>query len=681
MDMKQFPQPEEEEVSAQEASGLSPEPSDLSFSPGEGASAEPPFFVPEMISEPQEETAAPRESPMPPDGPMAEDPPAPGADIPWESAVPDPPPLEIPPEEAYAAVPEEESLFQEEAAVPQESAGFMSPIPDGEEDLPEPSLPEEEPLLREEAAVPQESAGFTSPIPDGGEDLPEPSLPEEEPLLREEAAAPQDSADFMSRIPDVGEDLPDSSLLEVPHTGRELTPDDPAMDDQGMLGHGEAEPPFDPALLQDPALDEQPEQPQEDDSDQEYRDNGKEFDAMFGAAPASSEIPSHSRPPRKGRPKRKKGEGLFGIPNILVTFVWMALILAIGVTAGRMLWVCAAEVLAFGKEDQVVTVTIYESDTMDDITNKLYDAGLIQYKSLFQLYASISNAEEDIQPGIYDLNTRYDYHALVNFMTPRSSREVIELTIPEGYTCRQIFALLEENRICTVQDISAYAASGELEDYWFLEDVQRGDGYCLEGFLFPDTYEFYRNSTPKEALEKMLDNFDYRFSEEMRTQIDSLNDHLSDLMRDNGRSEDYISQNLFTVREVTIVASMIEKETSSSEESPTIASVIYNRLFNWGDTPAYLNIDASIVYALDGKTTLTTEDLQVDSPYNTYTNTGLTPTPISNPGLASLEAALNPATTDYYFYVLNPSTGSHQFSTTQDEHEAWRAQFAAERVG
>jgi UPF0755 protein len=118
---------------------------------------------------------------------------------------------------------------------------------------------------------------------------------------------------------------------------------------------------------------------------------------------------------------------------------------------------------------------------------------------------------------------------------------------------------------------------------------------------------------------------------------------------------------------------MIEKETANNAESPRIASVIYNRLFNWGGTPPYLNIDASIVYALDGKTDLTAEDLRIESPYNTYTNTGLTPGAISNPGLASLKAALNPETTNYYYYVLNPAEGKHKFSTTLDEHNAFIA--------
>ena len=477
---------------------------------------------------------------------------------------------------------------------------------------------------------------------------------------------PPEPVSFMDRIPDVND--PEESPRQAegdfsqPVLGEEITPDEGAMDFHGMLGHGEEEPPFDMDLLNDPELSE-PQSPNESDSsDQEYRDNGQDFDAVPDSQAKESEAEHRERPVRKGRPKRKKGEGLLGIPNILVTFVWLALILAIGVTAGRMLWVCAADVLAFGREDQVVTITIYESDTMDDIIEKLYSNGLIRYRSLFQLYASISDAEEDIQPGIYDLNTRYDYHALVNSMSPSSSRSVVQLTIPEGYTCRQIFDLLEENRVCTAVDIGAYASDGELDDYWFLENVERGSEYCLEGFLFPDTYQFYKNSTPREALEKMLDNFEVRFNEEMRAQIETLNAN--------------VTGGGYTVREVVIVASLIEREAAAPSEAAAIAGVIYNRLFRWGDTPAYLNIDAALVYAQGGDNQ--TIDTTLDSPYNTYTHVGLTPTPIANPGLSSLEAALNPETHDYYYYVLNPSTGMHQFSTTYEEHEAYRAQFAAE---
>ncbi len=387
--------------------------------------------------------------------------------------------------------------------------------------------------------------------------------------------------------------------------------------------------------------------------------------------PQESQPERKTRPVRKGRPKRRKGSGLLGIPQLLATAVWLLIIVAIGVTMGRFLWVCASDVLAFGREDRDVTISVTTEDTMESIADKLRRAGLIRYPELFLLYANLTDAQEDITTGTFTLNTVYDYHALVSQMSPRSgSRAVVEdVLIPEGYNCRQIFALLEEKGVCKAADLEKWAAEGELSDYWFLEGVERGHMYCLEGFLFPDTYDFYENSTPKAALEKMLDGFEYRVNEDLRARIPTLNEHLTAMMRKNGDSEEFIAANQFDIRDVINVASLIEKETASNQESYTIASVIYNRLFNWGNTPRYLNIDATIIYALGGKSNLTSEDMAVDSPYNTYTNTGLTPGPIANPGLASIEAALNPETTSYYYYVLDPNKGAHRFSTTLAEHE------------
>jgi len=145
----------------------------------------------------------------------------------------------------------------------------------------------------------------------------------------------------------------------------------------------------------------------------------------------------------------------------------------------------------------------------------------------------------------------------------------------------------------------------------------------------------------------------------MLTQLEALNEQLTDN---------------YTVREIVIVASLIEKESAAPGESPKVAGVIYNRLFRWGNNPPYLNIDASIVYAQEGNNARI--DTSLDHPYNTYTNTGLTPGPIANPGLSSLKAALNPESHNYYYYVLNPSTGMHQFSTTYEEHQGYVREFA-----
>ena len=394
--------------------------------------------------------------------------------------------------------------------------------------------------------------------------------------------------------------------------------------------------------------------------------------------PKRAPAPQHRAAPQnksgaKRRPKRKKTYNFFGLPQILSTAVWLAMILFIGVTMGRFMWVCAADVLAFGREDKTVTVQITEEDNMDTIIQKLIDKGLVRYDWLFRIYADLSHAEEDIQNGTFTLNTNYDYHALVNELSSSGSREEITVQIPDGYNCRQIFDLLEKKGVATVESLEEYAANGELSNYWFLETVERGDKYCLEGFLFPDTYNFYKGGGAEHAISKLLSGFNNKFNEDLQNNLDELNKQLAETMRNNGKSDSYVVENMFTVREVMIVASLIEKEAASAVESPNIASVIYNRLFDWGSNPRYLNIDAAIVYVTGNNNKI---DTSIDSPYNTYLNTGLTPTPIANPGMSSIEAALNPASTNYYYYVLNPETGSHVFASSYDEHAANVAKFS-----
>ena len=536
-------------------------------------------------------------------------------------------------------------------------------------------FPPEEPSY-EEGAFPDgdlllmDGAAQTAPQPQAAEDT---AYAEEPPMSDEEFQAFM----MMNAVPEEApvQEVPQAvpADQEVPVVAPEQTVPAPIVMEPPVAAYEEQEDPLAPEcpVEEDPLARELREAEALLAEKQDVVPEASEVTAAEPEEPAAP-APAH-RAPRKGRPRRKKGEGLFGIPNILATGVWLAVVVLVGVTLGRMLWVCAADVLAFGREDRPVTITIYESDTIEEITQKLHQADLIKYPGLFKLYARFAVDEGEIRPGIWDLNTRYDYHALVSMMSPSSSRSVVEIMIPEGYSCAQIFALLEENKVCTAQDLKAYAATGELDYYWFLDGIDRGEDNCLEGYLFPDTYQFYTNDSPRSVLQKMLDNFGYRFTDEMLQQLPALNEYISAMMRQDGRSQEYIDAHQLTLKDVVIVASLIEKETASAEEGYTIASVIYNRLFRWGDTPAYLNIDAAMVYALGGKTDLTAEDLRIDHPYNTYLYTGLTPGPIANPGLASLKAALEPAETNYYYYVLDPAAGDHHFSTTYEEHQAFIA--------
>ena len=328
------------------------------------------------------------------------------------------------------------------------------------------------------------------------------------------------------------------------------------------------------------------------------------------------------------------------------------------------------EILDLCDESWVQELDVTEDD-LDSIADKLKATGLIQYRSLFKLYGQISDAMDSIRTGTFQLNTKFDYHALVDAMSSNQRRVTINVTIPEGYTVQQTFALLEHYGVSTVDALEEAAANGELGEYWFLEGIDRSVDNCLEGYLFPDTYTFYLDHNPVGVLQKFLDNFNKRFNDVMKLKLDTLNVTLSDMMRANGLPEDYIAQHQMTLRDVVIIASMIEKETASNPESYTISSVIYNRLTNPnGETAGYLQLDATLVYINGGKTPSNADKL-IDSPYNTYLYKGLPAGPISNPGSYSLDAALDPAQTAYYFYALDPSTGEHHFSKTLKEHEAF----------
>lgn len=380
---------------------------------------------------------------------------------------------------------------------------------------------------------------------------------------------------------------------------------------------------------------------------------------------------------QKGRPKATFDNGLLAmvasLPHIASTLIWFAIVVVVGVSLGRVLWVCAADVLAFNKEPVSVSITVTGDDTVLDVSQKLEAAGLVRYPNLFEMFADITGKGENISVGTHSFSgkTVYDYNALINAMTDYGpARETVEIMFPEGYNCAQMFALLEENGVCSVADLEAYAASGELDDYWFLEGVKRGHKYCLEGYLAPDTYKFYVNDDPEDVLEKFLDEFDDRFSDHLRQRFIELNQLLSDKLRGNGYGSEYIANHQLTLHDVIIVASIIEKESGDNIESYTISSVFYNRLTDPSDYPT-LDSDATILYATEyyNKGELVT-DAQINaSPFNTYTNSGLPYGPICNPGLNSLGAAMDPQDTNYHFFVYDEANKKHLFSETYREHQ------------
>ena len=353
-----------------------------------------------------------------------------------------------------------------------------------------------------------------------------------------------------------------------------------------------------------------------------------------------------AEPRRKVRTRRRRRH-INPLLYLLLVLLTSALLAAVG-------WMLACDLCAFNRGAiQEVTVEVTAEDTMADVADKLQEAGLIKYKWFFRLFAAFSHADEKIGIGTYELNTDMDYRALIVGMHSSSGNlnaDTVTVTIPEGYTVRQTIALLAEKNVNTVDALTEAAQTANF-DYDFIdndsEDLSR-----LEGYLFPDTYEFYVGHNAKDALNKLIANFVSRMGEERMAQVE-----------DSG----------YSLEEIITIASLIEEETDGTDQA-NIASVIYNRLSNPSyETAGLLQVDASLLYALpDHEGAITNEDKAVDSPYNLYRYKGLPPTPISNPGLAAIEAALEPAQTNYYYYALG-TDGRHHFSTTLAEHNAFLA--------
>lgn len=348
-------------------------------------------------------------------------------------------------------------------------------------------------------------------------------------------------------------------------------------------------------------------------------------------------------------PVRFRRDGKTGIFGGLMYAVF---IISVSIVLACVLWMAASDVLALNKPEITDIVVIPKGFDIDDVADRLKEAGLIEYKFLFKFYSSFSNAEEKIEPGQYQLSTNLDYRALVKKMQVGSSSQLTtKVVIPEGFTMKQIFERLEENGICDVESLMECAANNEFVGLSFLDDIPYGSAERLEGYLFPDTYDFYEGEQASNVISKMLLNFHNRLTADMYAQAEGLG---------------------ISLREAIIIASMIEAEAANDEERPKIAAVIYNRI----RADMFLGIDATIQYILpERKAILTTEgenaDTKIDNPYNTYLYKGIPPGPVSNPGIASINAALNPdsESSNLYYYALNATTKTHQFFTNHTDFD------------
>jgi len=342
--------------------------------------------------------------------------------------------------------------------------------------------------------------------------------------------------------------------------------------------------------------------------------------------------PDTSRSSRR-RPSKALGIALVALGVVVVLAIAAAV-------AGWYLLYKPDHSIAAGKP---VEISIESGSSTAEIASELSEAGVVDNALMFRWQARQAGAESDLRSGSYEFTTGMGYEGAIAKLTKGPEVVYYDVTIPEGFSVKQIAARFAKRASIDEAEFLELAQSGAAEfekEHPYLSEVHNGS---LEGYLFPLTYRVKDGTSAREAIEMMLDGFDAQMADVDLSYAESKN---------------------LTLDDVVIIASLIEREVSVAEEYPLVASVVYNRL----RTKMRLQLDSTALYGLpDGTQVLTAQDLRNDHPYNTYTNFGLTPGPISNPGLQALKAAANPPKTDYLYYVRSGKGEEHTFTSSYEE--------------
>ncbi len=281
--------------------------------------------------------------------------------------------------------------------------------------------------------------------------------------------------------------------------------------------------------------------------------------------------------------------------------------------------------------------------TTNQIINQLHKEELINDIKSFRWAARILGADTRLQPGIFSLPRGLTNGEIIDILL-KPGINTKNVTIPEGLTCWQIAGILQKEFGIDSTELVALCENREFAKELGIEADR------LEGYLFPSTYNFYSNSTASQLIRRMVEQFKEEFSEE-----------ILNLTKVVG----------FSVHEAVTMASIIQGEVMVWEEAETISSVYHNRL----RIRMHLGADPTIQYVIPGPPRrLLNKDIEIDSPYNTYRNYGLPPGPINNPGRRAINAAVNPAETDFLYFVAK-GDGSHSFNKTSEGHERDKKKF------
>lgn len=312
-----------------------------------------------------------------------------------------------------------------------------------------------------------------------------------------------------------------------------------------------------------------------------------------------------------------------------------------------------------GGQGQDILFMVEKGQSVNQISQNLYGAGLIKSKFNFEVYIWLTEQETKIKSGEYNLSPSLTIREIVKILAAGETlSKERKITIIEGWNVDDINKHFKENNIISGSSFVDIAKArigkwemgiGKLEKPGFLNDAP--PSASLEGYLFPDTYRVFKAATAEDIVKKMLGNFDNKLTDEMRNDIAK-----------QGR----------TIYEIVTMASIIEKEVRTPEDMEIVSGIFWDRI-KYGQP---LESCATLAYILGvNKEQYSIEDTKIDSPYNTYRNPGLPPGPICNPGLNAIKAAIYPRYTEYNYFLNRQDTGETVFSKTLDEHNRNKARY------
>lgn len=376
----------------------------------------------------------------------------------------------------------------------------------------------------------------------------------------------------------------------------------------------------------------------------------------------------HKKTQAEIKSEKLKNSGITALMISLSVLLTIAIVF-VSVKIGMFTLDSALDYVGLSTTEFKVTVEIPENPTIDQVADILYDNGLITSTKLFEIYSGMKEADKDYVGGEFELSSVMSFGQLIDTLqASKHERHTVEVRIIEGMTAREIGELLEENCICKADDfIQYYLRKMNLYSFEKRLAIDSHKFYQLEGYLYPDTYEFYacnellenKNAdvdTTNEAeavAKKIFSNFSTKITKKMYKKMNEMG---------------------LTLNELITLASMVQKEAGTIEDMGYIASVFINRLNN-PDTFSKLESDVTILYVENeikpyyDKISPTATVTMLANSYNTYACDGIPAGPICNPGMDAIEAVLYHQDTNYFYFCANEETGETLYATTLEEHE------------